>query len=247
MKLWDGSLWLGLCGSVLVQAGCAALPPGAVPGWPSAAAPTDELPPDKAIQACLVVAQNMEKNGSEAEAIGQYERVERLDPADLQVTRHLALLYDRRCDFTKADTEYRKLAKAKPRDSDTYNDWGYSYYERHQWVEAESKLNYALKLNPANSRARANLGLVLGQQERYQEAFEAFRPIVGDAQAHVNLAFVFWSKGKLQEARRECQAAQRLEPTCRQANAMLAQLDRAGAPLPASGSVTVQRGARQGR
>ena len=33
MKLWGRKSMVGVCGSVLVQ-GAAALPPGAVPGWP---------------------------------------------------------------------------------------------------------------------------------------------------------------------------------------------------------------------
>lgn len=226
-RLCAGTLWLGWVGTLLVQAGCAGPSAGIVPAWPTAAAaPKQELSAAQAIQSSRPVGQTPEKDSADAQAIEQYERAERLDPGNLQACRRLALLYGRRGEFLKADAEYGKLAKARPRDADVFNDWGYSFYERHQWAEAERQLSHALQLDPGNARARCNLGLVLGQEGRYQEAFEAFRPVVGEAQAHADLGFVYWSKGMVADARRECQAARQLDPSCRQAIAMLTQLDR---------------------
>jgi Flp pilus assembly protein TadD len=223
---------LTLIGGLLAQTGCmpsrfnSTTP--VVPCLPSAAEPQkDELPADEAARACLAAARNLDKAGNDVAAIAEYERVLQSDPGNLQAMRRLAVLYDRQCQYAKADTYYRKLTQARPRDADVCNDWGYSYYLRNNWAEAEKHLRRALELQPAHPRALANLGMVLGQQGRYGDALASFRAAnVSEAEAHCNLAFVYWSKGRLLDARRECQSAQQLDSTCANAQAILAQLDR---------------------
>jgi hypothetical protein len=84
-----------------------------------------------------------------------------------------------------------------------------------------------------NKRASSNLGLVLGQEGRFQEAFEAFRDAgSSEADAHSNLAFIFLTKGKLEDARRECLVAQQLNPACKPARNMLAKMDAEGKDAP---------------
>jgi Flp pilus assembly protein TadD len=225
-RVWTAVL--GLAGTVLGAGGCAT-PSGltsAFTGTPVAATNKDELPHDKAIQASMAVAQTLEKAGSEAPAIEQYEKVLQLDPGNIAAGRRLAVLYDRAGDFDKADAQYSKLAKALPRDADLFNDWGYSYYERTKWAEAEKQLRHALALDPKHARARCNLGLALGQQGKYGEALLAFRAVVSEADAHCDLAFVFWSQGKIDEARAECRQAVQVDPANAKAPVILAQLDR---------------------
>jgi Flp pilus assembly protein TadD len=198
------------------------------PAATAAAPEPGGLPPKQAASLCLAMAKKLEDSNDVNGAIDQYERVLQNDPDNHQVERRLAVLYDRKLppDFAKADLCYRKLVKLYPRDADLYNDWGYSYYLRHDKPdEAEKQLRKAIELDPKNQRARSNLGLVLGQKERYPEALQAFRDAgASEADAHCNLAFVYWTKGKLDEARRECQTAQQLNPACPKAGDMLAKL-----------------------
>jgi Flp pilus assembly protein TadD len=143
------------------------------------------------------------------------------------------VLYDRHCDFSRAEVQYRKLAGRHPNDADLLNDWGYSNYLRNNWDEAESKFRRALQINPRHARAHSNLGLVLGQKDRYQEAFTEFRAAqLSEAEAHSNLAFVYWSRGKIDLARQECHLARKLDPTCARARDILAQLDAPPRPPP---------------
>src|SRR5262249_9798476 len=101
------------------------------------------------------------------------------------------------------------------------------------YAEAEKKLRRALELDRNHNRALCNLGLVLGHQKRYQEAFQAFRAAgVSEADAHCNLGFVYWSQGKLDDARRECKAALEKRAGSTKPMDMLAQLDR---PMGARG------------
>lgn len=220
---------LGVAAVLAGQLGCASWQsvgtPLAMPSLTGTAAHRDELPKDQAVQACLAVAQSLDKGNNDAVAREQYEKVLQLDPNNQKAARRLAVLYDRTGDFAKADIEYAKLAKARPRDADLFNDWGYSFYARTKWADAEKHLRHALEIDATHARARCNLGLALGQQGRYGEALEAFTKVVTPAEAHCNLAFVYWTQGKLEDARRECLLATSTDATCTKAQEILAQLD----------------------
>jgi Tfp pilus assembly protein PilF len=233
--------WLGggLQSAVLalLLAGCApsveSLTGGLVPPWmpgPKAesdmpAAPAgDELPVGDQLRLYLDTARRTDQAGNDAAALEQYEHVLALDPNNLTAMRRLCCLYDRRGnreDFKKAEELYRKVAKARPNDADVWNDWGYSLYLRtdkenckDNWTEAEKKLRQALKLNPQHARAHTNLGLVLGQLERYDEAFHEFRAAqMSEGEAHCDLAFIYATKGQFDDAKRECRAAYEKDPS----------------------------------
>jgi Flp pilus assembly protein TadD len=228
--LRDGGVWLGLAGALFLQAGCTG--PSILNGMsgvspaPEAASRAEELPANQAVKACLAVAQSLDKNGNAAGALEQYEKVLQLDAGNVQACRRLAVLYDRRCDFTKADLVYRKAAEARPYDADLLNDWGYSYYLRNQWGGAEKLFRRALAIDDNHARARCNLGLVLGQQGQYEEALQAFRRAnLSEADAHCNLGFVYWTQGNCAAARRECETARQLDPTNAKARTILTKLD----------------------
>jgi Flp pilus assembly protein TadD len=233
---WRWGLALGLVSLAATLTGClgssTAVSTGVVSPLPGGTSKLDELGQDKALQASLIYARSLDKAGNVDGAIEQYEKVVRLNPNNLEASRRLAVLYDDRNDFSKAEAQYRKVAQARPRDADLFSDWGYSYYLRNNWKEAESKFRAALKLDNHNARARCNLGLALGQQGRYAEAFQAFREAgLEEADAHCDLAFVYWTqKGKLDDARRECLTARQLDPNCTRAKEMLAQLDQPSKP-----------------
>jgi Tfp pilus assembly protein PilF len=231
---------LGFAGLLLTQAGCVG------PGSNSPAAFTKplasssgterptEVSTNQTLQASLDLAQKLEKSGNEADAVKQYESVLRLDANNLQAMRRLGVLYDNTCEFSKADDMYRKAVKALPKDADVYNDWGYSYYLRLKFDDAESKLRRAVQLDPNHQRARCNLGLTLGQMGRLDEAKKVFQDAhLSEAEVHCNLAFIHLcrsekNKNTVADARREAELAAQLDPFCNQAKMLLTQLDNPG-------------------
>jgi Flp pilus assembly protein TadD len=222
--------------------GCSSFQPWSRPtqneAAPAETARAGEPTTDQAAIACLTIARGLEKSGKDDAALEQYEKVLKLDPENLSAHRRMAVLYDRRGDFAKADVEYKQVAKIKPRDADLLTDWGYSYYLRNDWNEAARHLQRALELDPKNERARCNLGLTMGQLGRYDQALQLFHDAgLSDGEAHCDLAFVYWSQGRLVDARRECQTARKLDPHCDKAVGMLARLD-AQPPTPAAPSRT---------
>jgi tetratricopeptide (TPR) repeat protein len=223
-----------LGGLMLTFAGCAVTSASLTTAvMPAAPAAHDELPKDKQLQTTLTFARNLDKSGNDDGAVEQYEKVLRLSPDHPESLRRLAVLYDRRADFTNSEAAYKKLARSHSRDADFMCDWGYSLYLRNNWREAEAKLRRALEIDKSHARARCNLGLVLGQQDRFDEAFTLFRQAgLEEADAHCDLAFVYWTRGKgyYDRARRECVLARQLNPACSKAQELLAQLDQAQSP-----------------
>ena len=57
---------------------------------------------------------------------------------------------------------------------DLSSDFGYTLYLKHELARSESKLREALKMSPEHRAARNNLGLVLGEQKRFDEALAEF-------------------------------------------------------------------------
>ncbi|HEX5269897.1 MAG TPA: tetratricopeptide repeat protein, partial [Gemmataceae bacterium] len=180
---------------------------GAAPTKAADPAPpaADGLAAPEQLRLHLDTARQLDQGGNDEGALVEYERILALDRANYTAMRRLAVLYDRRGgrdDFKKAEELYRKVADARPKDPDVWSDWGYSLFLRtdketckENWAEAEKKLRQAIKLDPQHARAHTNLGLVLGQLDRYDEAYREFRAAkLNDGEAHCDMAFVYWQK-----------------------------------------------------
>jgi Tfp pilus assembly protein PilF len=226
---------LGLCGPL----GCQTVPlglPSPVPvptPLPAATHSKHDLPPAEAAKVCLAAAEELEKGGHYGQAIALYEKARQDYPGYATVSRRLAVLYDMQGNFTRAQEEYQKALELTPRDADLLNDVGYSWYCRGDWTQAENHLRQAVAANPGHKRAWVNLGLTLGQQQRYDESLAAFGNAVTPAQAQCNLGFVFTTQGKWDEARVAYGNALRLDGSLTLARAALDKLEKAGAPVPA--------------
>jgi Flp pilus assembly protein TadD len=201
----------------------------------------DQLPAGDELRLHLETAREMDQAGNDEGALPEYEKVLELDRSNYAAMRRLCVLYDRRGgreDFKKAEELYRKVAAARPKDPDVWSDWGYSLFLRtdkenckENWAEAEKKLRQALVLNPQHARAHTNLGLVLGQLDRFDEAYREFRAArLSEGEAHCDMAFVYWQKGRLEDAKQECRLARDKDPGLAKANDMLAVLEQAGRP-----------------
>src|SRR5262245_42062343 len=227
--------WMLLGLGWLPSLGC--LNPGTVPDLPPAgSAPAsstsakNELPSKDSAKVCLALAEDFEKNGHDAEAIGQYERARGYDPSLKQVSRRLAILYDRLGETKQAEKEFQAALKLNPRDADLLNDLGYSCYSRGKFDEAEQHLRRCLAINGKHARGWMNLGLTLGEQQRYKESLEAFLQVASPAEARSNRAFVLTTQGKREEAKQEYREALALDPELKIARAALAKLEQPSAP-----------------
>ena len=192
---------------------------------PATPATVQDLQAKPAAMLCLNMAESLEKEGKDAEAVGYYERARELDPAiHDRIARRLAVLYDRTDNQARAMAEFQDLLKKKPKDANLLNDVGYSYYNRAQWEDAEKYLRQAIAIDKHHKSAWVNLGLTLAQQGRDAEAIEAFTKVVTPAEAHANVGFVLAVQGKKAEAIEAYRRALEREPTLRLAQIAIEKL-----------------------
>jgi Tfp pilus assembly protein PilF len=225
---------------LMPQAGCALwgndlqllAPPVTLPATVASKEPG--LAPEKAAQACVAAAQSLEQKGYEAEAIAEYERARQFN-ASIPVARRLAVLYDRQGEVEKARAEYALALKAQPKDADLLNDFGYFHYEHGNWTEAEKWLRESVAVNAGHQRAWVNLGMALGQQERYEDSYAAFAKVLSPAEARCNVGVIMARNGKTAEAEKMLREALSEQPDLKQGAAVLGYLEKRAATAHETG------------
>lgn len=216
------SFLLGWLALAFLQSGC--LLPGGNGPMAQKHRDTAPLPPAESATLCLAVADQLAARGHYPEAIHQLMHVRHLDPK-MDLSPRLARLHAKVGNETQALEEYEKAIRAHPKDAHLLNDLGYFQYERGNWLEAERALRKALEIEPEHNRAWMNLGLTLGQQGKYAEALVAFEQAGKPAEARCNLAFIYGTQGKVQEAQQLYQEALELDPGLKLARVALGKLD----------------------
>lgn len=181
----------------------------------------------QATAACIETARKLQLQGHARESIILFERARELTPKEPTIARHLAVLYDQQGQDARAVAEYQKAIELSPRDPDLLNDWGYFHFRRKDYVEAERIFREAISISRSHERAGVNLGLLLGEQNRYEEAFESFARVLGPAAAHSNVGVIMASHGFADRARQEFRKALAIQPDLKQSRAFLEYLDTA--------------------
>lgn len=185
------------------------------------------LPEREQADVCATVGADLQKAGHFADAIVQFEQARKLNPRKYKnLSRRLAVLYDRAGDERKALEEFAEAVKRTPKDADLLNDLGYCHYNRARWTEAEKYFRQAMAVQPKHQRATINLGLSLAQQGKRDDAMKVFESVLRPAEAKANFAFVLATQGKREEAKAMYQAALQLEPGLTMAQQALASLEK---------------------
>jgi len=125
----------------------------------------------------------------------------------------LALVADKQKRYREAQGLYAQAIRLKHADAEIFNNLGYSYYLGGQLDNEESALAKSVAMSPHEDRYRINLGLVVGQQRRYDEALEHFRLAGSEADAQYNLAFVLATHDAPQRAQACFQKAIAADPS----------------------------------
>jgi len=197
----------------------------AKPVAPAKPAAPATLPAKDGAEACLALATSLATNGHDADAIAQFERARQYDSKVRGVAHRLAILYDRTGNAKRAAAEFQLALKEDPKNPDLINDVGFYYYNRGRWAEAEQYFRQTLQLKPEHKKAWINLGLALGQQERYHESLDAFGKVVSPAEAKANLAFVLMTRGQPDQAKTLYRQALDAEPDMTLARGALQKLE----------------------
>lgn len=146
--------------------------------------------------------------------------------------RRLAAAFDRVGRFAQSEVHYQKALKLAPKDSNIWNNAGYSYYLQDRYVDAERALKTSDSLNPNNQRTLTNLGLVLAAQGKDVEALAALTRAGGPAIGHANLGFILAAMGKSGQARSHYEKALALQPGLTAASHAIVKLDKTARDKP---------------
>lgn len=201
-----------ICG-VMLLCGCATTSPMGFALRPK----SDAEPVDRV----LSMARLMERQSKYGEAQKLYQRVLDRDPKNSTAWHRMGCLAVRRGDHKEALVDFARAAQFETESVELLNDVGYALYLQNELVSAEEKLRQALKQNPQYAAARNNLGLVLAEQMRFDEALVEFRKGGDEASAHSNLAFAQTKIGALDEAEKNYHRALELNPKQTQAGQAL--------------------------
>ncbi len=103
-----------------------------------------------------------------------------LKPDQADTHFHLGILYDQWDKFDAAVPELKKAFELDPNHSAAMNYLGYSFADRNRDLdEAEALVNRALEIDPDNGSYRDSLGWVYFRKGRYQEAERELRAAFG--------------------------------------------------------------------
>lgn len=177
------------------------------------------------IDRLLSVARLHERHEQTDEATHIYRQVLVVDAKNTAAMHRLGVIAVRDGRLADAQQQFdQALASGKP-SPELLGDVGYLYYLRHDLPAAEAQLRAALQADPRDRRSRNNLGLVLGEQGRFDEALVEFRQAGSEAEALANLAYVQSQMGQLAEAEKNYHQALERDNSLRSAAEALVQLN----------------------
>jgi Flp pilus assembly protein TadD len=210
--------WAALVLSAACLSGCQQLPrlpaaTGPLLGADDKRQPVVDGPHIADVQ--IAMAHTQESQGELEQAQATYQEALKRDPKRADAAERLAVLCDRLGRCAASQEWYQKAQPGRENSPDFHCNKGYSEYLQGRFAEAEQHLRRAIALEPCHRRAHNNLGLVLAQTGRCEEALAEFRAAgCTPAETHVNLGFALCLQGSWPEARAEYEKAVAADPSC---------------------------------
>ena len=165
-----------------------------------------------------------ERNGDYRGALKLYEQLELSSSQPKALDHRLAITHMNLSNVSEAESYFKKALQQNPENSELLADYGYSQYLRGNHDEAQKYLHQALELSPDLKRAKMNLALSLGMSGDLQQSFLTFREVVGEAEAHSNLAYVHIQRGEGELAIKRYSKALSIDPKLNSAGQAMVQL-----------------------
>jgi Flp pilus assembly protein TadD len=196
---------------------------------PAKAASTKTGPTPSAEKAdqLFSMARLAERQGKLTEARTMYIALIDKFPEHRDAIHRLGTIAVRSGDTDVALEHLGRAEEIGPPTAELLSDIGYALYLQDRLPLAEQKLRAALSMNPQYTAARNNLGIVLGEQRKFDAALAEFRKAGNEAKAYCNLAYVQTKVGALGEAERNYHKALELDGSCKKAAEALVQFESA--------------------
>ena len=157
------------------------------------------------------IARVLERNGKLTEAREAYQEIlnSQSHPSSLH---RLGVIEIRQ---NRLDTGLQHLSQAVAAgdaSAELLGDYGYAQFLSEDLTSAEDTLRKAVAIDPSHRRNVNNLAIVLGKQDRLQEALQMFRQTGPESEALANLAFVQSQSEDLNNAKQNYNRALDLDP-----------------------------------
>lgn len=173
------------------------------------------------------LGRSAEKQGNLQEAIRLYQATILKNKKSGEAHWRLAICMDKSGNFQKSANHYHEALKLMPGNPEIFCDYGYSLALQNKWIDSEINLKQSIAIQPELRRAHNNLGLVLAQGSKLEEARREFQ--IGGLtlpEAHWNLAQILVSQSRWEEARNEFNTIQVLVPEDRKVASELNSLNK---------------------
>jgi tetratricopeptide (TPR) repeat protein len=181
-------------------------------------------PPIQA-QTYLASGQLAESQGRLPEAIAQYRKALEAKPDYADALYRLAIVYTQQKDFPSAIDTWEKYVSATKGSPAAYNNYGFCQELAGNPAAAEAAYKAGIAKDPTNEPCHVNYGLMLARHGKPNQALLELQKVLTPAKAHYDLASVYESQHRPQDARAEYRKAFDLDPSLAEAKQKLATLE----------------------
>jgi tetratricopeptide (TPR) repeat protein len=154
-----------------------------------------------------------QQRGQHREAIAEFRKVISIDPRYVKAYNGLGVSYDLLGQFGNALLSYETAISLDSSQAYLYNNLGYSWLMQENPGRAISAFQKAISLKPEELRFHNNLACAYAEKSQFQLAMEEFLRGGDEAQAHFNMAEIYFQKGIYAEAGRNYTTALQLNPS----------------------------------
>jgi tetratricopeptide (TPR) repeat protein len=147
------------------------------------------------------------------------------DPRNTEAYQGLVQAYEGLGDYEHTVETYQKAKKALPKNAAFCFGLGMCQARHQDWAPALDNLKAATELDPENRKYANTRAFALARTGRYQEGFECFKKMVGEAQAHYNVARMLHHLKQDDVCKDELREALKADPTLADARQFLADLE----------------------
>lgn len=128
-------------------------------------------------------------------AITEFESAVQLDPCNAAAYNGLGVSLDAMEQYTRAQAAYLAALSIDPDYDIALNNLGYSYLLQSRYELAVNSFKRALAIDSENEKYRNNLGLAYVRSGKEDAAFATFLSSGDEAEAHLNMARIYYREG----------------------------------------------------
>ena len=172
----------------------------------------------------FAAGQLAEEQGRFQQAIEQYEKALAQQPKYLDAMYRLGVCFAQIKDYPRAISTWERYIATSGGSATAYSNLAFCQELAGNPAAAEVAYKQGIARDPKNEPCRVNYGLMLARHDRYNEGLLQLQIVLTPAQAHYDLASVYETQGRRQEARTEYRKAIELDPELLEAKSRLAAL-----------------------